>query len=169
MQDITATTRARRAGDVFYLTGQKRFVVGAEGADLILVYGKVEGIDDPKAAMTAFLVERGPGLEVQHVYGLMGTRGGGTGRLVFRDAPVSLENVLGPSALASEEIWNGWILSEAVQKFERGQCSVEQFATMIVDGVRERIADKSGANHLRGRFWKSDRLDLRAAQSWQPP
>jgi len=74
---FAATTRARREGNAFYLTGQKRFVVGAEGADLILVYGKVEGIDDPKAAMTAFLVERGPGVDVQHVYGLMGTFGSG--------------------------------------------------------------------------------------------
>jgi len=95
---FAATTTARRVGDTFYLTGQKRFVVGAEGADLILVYGKVESIDDPKAAMTAFLVERGSGVEVQHVYGLMGTRGGGTGRLVFRDARVPLENVLGGEA-----------------------------------------------------------------------
>jgi alkylation response protein AidB-like acyl-CoA dehydrogenase len=95
---FAATTRARREGDAFYLSGQKRFVVGAEGADLILVYGKVEGIENPKVAMTAFLVERGPGVEVQHVYGLMGTRGGGTGRLVFRDARVPLENVLGGEA-----------------------------------------------------------------------
>jgi len=95
---FAATTKARREGNMFYLTGQKRFVVGAEGADLILVYGKVEGIDDPKKAMTAFLVERGSGVSVEHVYGLMGTRGGGTGRLVFRDAPVPLKNVLGGEA-----------------------------------------------------------------------
>ncbi len=92
---FAATTTARREGDVFLLNGQKRFVVGAEGADVLLVYGRVEGIEDPKRAMTAFLVERGPGVEVHHVYGLMGTRGGGTGRLVFRDAPVPVENVLG--------------------------------------------------------------------------
>jgi len=92
---FSATTQARREGDTFYLTGQKRFVVGAEGADLIMVYGKIEGIDDPKESMTAFLVERGPGVEVSHIYGLMGTRGGGTGRLLFRDAPVPLENILG--------------------------------------------------------------------------
>jgi acyl-CoA dehydrogenase len=92
---FAATTRAHREGDVFLLNGQKRFVVGAEGADLLLVYAKVEGIDDPKQAMTAFLVERGEGVIVEHVYGLMGTRGGGTGRLVFRDAPVPIGNVLG--------------------------------------------------------------------------
>jgi alkylation response protein AidB-like acyl-CoA dehydrogenase len=95
---FAATTRARREGDVFLLSGQKRFVVGSEGADLILVYGKVEGIEDPKKAMTAFLVERGEGVKVEHVYGLMGTRGGGTGRLVFRNAPVPVSNILGGEA-----------------------------------------------------------------------
>ena len=95
---FAATTRARREGNVFYLSGQKRFVVGAEGADLFLIYGNVEGIDDPKKAMTAFLVERGFGIEVAHVYGLMGTRGGGTGRIVFKNVPVPVENVLGGEA-----------------------------------------------------------------------
>ena len=93
-----ATTVARREGDTFYLNGQKRFIVGADGADVLLIYAKVEGIEDPKKAMTAFLVERGPGVSVEHLYGLMGTRGGGTGRLVFKDAPVPVENVLGGEA-----------------------------------------------------------------------
>jgi FMN phosphatase YigB (HAD superfamily) len=44
----------------------------------------------------------------------------------------SLENVLGPSALTSDKISNSWILSEAVQQFERGQCSVEHFAVEIL-------------------------------------
>ncbi len=92
---FAATTKAKRKGDVFYLNGQKRFVVGAEGADVILVYAIVEGIEDSKKAMTAFLVERDSGVKVEHVYGLMGTRGGGTGRLVFKDTPVPLKNVLG--------------------------------------------------------------------------
>ena len=45
---FAATTQATRKGDHFILDGQKRFVVGAEGADLFLVYGKVAGVDDPK-------------------------------------------------------------------------------------------------------------------------
>lgn len=90
-----ATTRAVRKGDAYSLTGQKRFVVGSEGADVFLVYAKLEGIEDPKRAMTAFLVERSEGLEVHHLYGLLGTRGGGTGRIVFKDVLVPKENVLG--------------------------------------------------------------------------
>lgn len=93
-----ATTVARREGNIFYLTGQKRFIVGAEGADVFLIYAKIEDINNPKEAMTAFLVERGPGVSVEHLYGLMGTRDGGTGRLVFNNAPVPLENVLGGEA-----------------------------------------------------------------------
>ena len=93
-----ATTTAKREGDTFYLSGQKRFIVGAEGADLFMVYAKVEGIDNPKKAMTAFLVERGEGVNVHHIYGLMGARGGGTGRLVFNKVPVPVENVLGGKA-----------------------------------------------------------------------
>jgi len=44
----------------------------------------------------------------------------------------SLENVLGPSSLSSDEIWNSWLLSDAVQRFERGQCTVEEFAEQII-------------------------------------
>jgi len=93
-----ATTTARREGDTFYLSGQKRFIVGAEGADLFMVYAKVDGIENPKKAMTAFLVERSEAIRVEHVYGLMGARGGGTGRLVFARTPVPVENVLGGEA-----------------------------------------------------------------------
>jgi len=92
---FAATTTATRRGDTFYLNGQKRFVVGAEGADLFLIYAHNKDIADPKKGMTAFLVERDMGIEVKHVYGLMGTRGGGTGRIMFDNVAVPLENVLG--------------------------------------------------------------------------
>jgi len=88
-------TEARREGDHFVLNGQKRFVVGAEGADYFLVYARTDPDAPPHKGISAFLVDRGPGVEVAHVYGLLGTRGGGTGRLVFRDARVPAENLVG--------------------------------------------------------------------------
>ena len=93
------TTVAEKDGDGFRLTGQKRFIVGAEGADFFLVYARTDPEAEPRRAISAFLVERGPGVEVEHLYGLMGTRGGGTGRLTFRRAFVPAENLLGQ--------WNG--------------------------------------------------------------
>jgi len=93
------TTTARREGDEFVLEGQKRFVVGAEGADLFLVYARTDPQARPHEGLSAFIVDRrecGPGVDVEHVYGLLGTRGGGTGRIYFRGARVPAANLVGP-------------------------------------------------------------------------
>ncbi len=91
------TTTAEDRGDHFLLSGQKRFIVGAEGADFFLVYARTD--PDPKApprrSISCFLVDRGPGVEVEYLYGLMGCRGGGTGRLRFTDVVVPRANLLG--------------------------------------------------------------------------
>jgi len=88
-----ATTRAVRDGDHYVLNGQKRFVVGAEGADLFLIYAKTAD-DKPHKSISAFIVERGEGVSVEYIYGLLGTRGGGAGRIVFKEARVPVENVV---------------------------------------------------------------------------
>jgi alkylation response protein AidB-like acyl-CoA dehydrogenase len=92
-----ATTRAVRDGDSYIIAGQKRFVVGAEGADFFIVYCRtnMDPNAHPHKRISLFLVDRGPGVDVEYKYGLMGTRGGGTGRLVFRDVRVPAENVVG--------------------------------------------------------------------------
>ena len=48
----------------------------------------------------------------------------------------SLQTVLGPLSLSEDDVWEGWIMSPAVQRFERGQCSVEDFASIIVDELQ---------------------------------
>ncbi|HUS82965.1 MAG TPA: acyl-CoA dehydrogenase family protein [Dehalococcoidia bacterium] len=91
-----AATRARREGDSWLLNGQKRFIVGAEGADYFFAYARTSDTSPPHESISSFIVERGPGVEVQHVYGLLGMRGGGTGRVYFRDARVPADNLIGP-------------------------------------------------------------------------
>jgi acyl-CoA dehydrogenase len=90
-----ATTRAVPDGDYFILNGQKRFVVGAEAADFFTVYCNT----DPKAPshqrISMFIVEKGPGVQVEHAYGLLGCRGTGVGRLVFRNCRVPAKNLVG--------------------------------------------------------------------------
>jgi hypothetical protein len=87
-----ATTTAVQKGDYYILNGQKRFVVGAEGADIFLVYARTEGT--PGKSISAFIVERDMGVEAKYIYGLLGTRGGGAGRLVFKDTKVPKENLV---------------------------------------------------------------------------
>jgi len=92
-----ATTKAVLDGDHFILNGQKRFVVGAEGADFFVVYCKTNFEPDAHKynRISLLIVDKGPGVEAEYLYDLMGCRGGGTGRLVFRDVKVPKENLLG--------------------------------------------------------------------------
>ncbi len=91
-----ATTKAEKKGDYWILNGQKRFIVGAKGADYFLVYVRTDMNVKSHEAISVFIVERDMGVEVQEVYGLMGSHGGGTGRIVFRDVKVPDKNIVGP-------------------------------------------------------------------------
>jgi acyl-CoA dehydrogenase len=92
-----ATTKAILEGDHFIVNGQKRFVVGAEGADFFVVYCRTNFEPDAHKhnRISLLIIDRGPGVKTEYLYGLMGCRGGGTGRLVFRNAEVPKENLIG--------------------------------------------------------------------------
>ncbi len=106
-----ATATVTREGDFYILNGQKRFIVGAEGADLFLVYARSNPDSTSHKAISTLLVERGQGVEVQHVYGLLGTRGGGTGRVYFRNVHVPVENLIGQEN-GGYEIFNQMMIPE---------------------------------------------------------
>ena len=92
-----ATTKAVLDGDCFILNGQKRFVVAAAEADFYLAFCRTNFEKDahPHNTISALIIDKGPGVEAEYLYGLLGCRGGGTGRLVFRDAKVPKENLVG--------------------------------------------------------------------------
>jgi acyl-CoA dehydrogenase len=90
-----ATTRAVLDGDHFVLNGEKRFIVGAKDSDYFLVYAKSDPDAPPHDSISCFIVDRDMGVEDQALYSLLGTRGGGTGRIVFKDVRVPKENLVG--------------------------------------------------------------------------
>jgi acyl-CoA dehydrogenase len=106
-----ATATLKREGDFYVLNGQKRFIVGAEGADLFLVYARSNPDVSIHKAISAVLVERGDGVKIQHVYGLMGTRGGGTGRVYFKDVKVPMKNLIGEEH-GAYEVFNQMMIPE---------------------------------------------------------
>jgi acyl-CoA dehydrogenase len=91
-----ATTQAELKDGYFIVKGQKRFVVAAEGADFFIVYCSTNPQGKPHERISLILIEKDrPGVEVKYLYKLMGTRGGGTGRLVFRSVKVPASNLIG--------------------------------------------------------------------------
>lgn len=90
-----ATTKAEDMGDYYLLNGQKRFIVGAEGADFFLVYAKTHPEAKPQQSITCFIVDRTEGVEAQVSVWPAGCRGGGTGRIIFRNVKVPKKNVVG--------------------------------------------------------------------------
>ncbi|MDL2286593.1 acyl-CoA/acyl-ACP dehydrogenase [Desulfococcaceae bacterium OttesenSCG-928-F15] len=89
------TSIAEDKGDHFILNGQKRFIVGGEGADYFLVYARTDPEAPSHKALTCFIVDRTEGVKVDYIYGLMGCRGGGAARIVFKDVKVPKENIVG--------------------------------------------------------------------------
>ncbi|NLA05841.1 MAG: acyl-CoA dehydrogenase, partial [Firmicutes bacterium] len=59
-------SRAEDKGDHYLLNGQKRFIVGGEGADFFLVYAVTDPAVRPQEGITAFIVDRGPGVKTKY-------------------------------------------------------------------------------------------------------
>jgi acyl-CoA dehydrogenase len=108
-----ASSVAEDRGDHFVVRGMKRFIVGAEGADFFLAYVRTNHDEQapPDQRISALLIDRGPGVEVKYLYGLMGTRGGGTGRVVFRDVEVPKQNLVG-ALHGGAEVFNTMMVPE---------------------------------------------------------
>ncbi len=89
------TTRAEKKGNVWVLNGSKRFIAGGKVADFYLIYARTDPNAPGHKALTAFIVERDRGVEIEELYNLMGFRGMGTARIVFKDLEIPKEYVLG--------------------------------------------------------------------------
>jgi butyryl-CoA dehydrogenase len=89
------TTHAVKKGQEWVINGEKRFIVGAEGADWFLVYAVTNPDATPGKRLSAFMIpKKTKGLETQYIYGLMGVRGGGAGRLSLKNVHVPERFVL---------------------------------------------------------------------------
>jgi alkylation response protein AidB-like acyl-CoA dehydrogenase len=90
---LSSKTTAMLSPDRKYyiLNGQKQFISNAAYADLFVTYAKVDG-----DKFTSFIVERNfEGVSVDEEENKMGMKGASTRSVIFTDAKVPVENVLG--------------------------------------------------------------------------
>ncbi|MES2046085.1 MAG: acyl-CoA dehydrogenase family protein [Pseudomonadota bacterium] len=87
-------TRAVKDGDVYRLTGTKRFITNADKADLFTVMARTG--EEGARGVSAFLVPRDlPGLVVGEPEKKMGQKGAKVADVIFDDVPVPAANRLG--------------------------------------------------------------------------
>jgi isovaleryl-CoA dehydrogenase len=92
---VSMKLKAEKKGDKYVLNGNKMWITNGPDADTYVIYAKT----DPEAGtrgITAFIVERDTAGFSQHQkLDKLGMRGSNTCELVFEDAEVPAENILG--------------------------------------------------------------------------
>ena len=87
------TTRARKDGEDWVLTGTKMWITNSPLAHLAVVWAKVD--DGGAESIRGFIVERGTkGFETPRIHGKMSLRASETGEIVLDECRVPAENML---------------------------------------------------------------------------
>ena len=88
-------TRARRDGDEWVLNGSKRFITNAGVAGTYIVTAVTES-EQESGRISAFILEADtPGFSIGRMEEKMGLHASNTGELIFTDARIPVENLLG--------------------------------------------------------------------------
>ncbi|GER10210.1 acyl-CoA dehydrogenase family protein [Variovorax boronicumulans] len=86
---------ARREGDHYVLNGSKRFITNAPVADVFTVIARTEDGSKGSKGVSAFLVERGPGLTTGAPYRMMGQAGSFVSDVHFDECRVHADQLIG--------------------------------------------------------------------------
>lgn len=120
------TTRARRVGDTYVLSGTKTFITNAGAADLYVVMARTGG---ERGSITAFLVEAAwPGVHAGTPFHKMGLAGSWTSEVVFDNVVVPTANRLGPE---------GSGLQIALSALDSGRIGISAQAIGVAQGALE--------------------------------
>lgn len=88
-------TRFTPDGDDILVNGSKTFITNGDVADLYVIFGKWSETEDPKAAISCLILEKGtPGLSVVRLEDKMGHRASSTATLSFDNCRVPKANLL---------------------------------------------------------------------------
>lgn len=89
-------TKAVRQGDCYILNGSKIFITNGGEADTYIVFARTDPNEKGNRGISAFIVEKGtPGLIIGKDEKKMGLHGSRTVQIMFEDAKVPAENLLG--------------------------------------------------------------------------
>ena len=122
------TTASQRDG-AYFLNGSKMFITNADVAESMVVFATQDRTLGYRG-ISAFIVPQGtPGIQVTAMHGKMGIRASSTCEVVFQDAPVPAENLLGEEGRGfrqAMEILDSSRIIIAAQCVGIGQAALEE-------------------------------------------
>ncbi|MGB0097941.1 MAG: acyl-CoA dehydrogenase family protein [Solirubrobacteraceae bacterium] len=84
-----------RAGDTYYLSGEKHLITFGTIADYLLVIARLQGTQGAEGTVAVMVDPRGEGVRATEMPEMMGVRGTDHAHLVFDRTPVPIANRLG--------------------------------------------------------------------------
>jgi isovaleryl-CoA dehydrogenase len=144
---ISMKLRAEDKGGYYVLNGSKMWITNGPDADTLVVYAKTEPQLGARG-VTAFLVEKGmKGFSIAQKLDKLGMRGSSTGELLFQDAEVPAENVLGAVNGGAKVLMSGLDYERAV--LAAGPIGIMQ---AVLDNVVPYIHDRKQFGQSIGEF-----------------
>ncbi|PXX92364.1 acyl-CoA dehydrogenase [Marinobacter vulgaris] len=134
---ISMKLSAKDAGDHYVLNGSKMWITNGPDAHVYVIYAKTDPAAGPRG-ITAFIVERDtPGFSQAQKLDKLGMRGSNTCELVFEDAKVPKENVMGGLGNGAKVLMSGLDYERLV--LAGGPLGIMQAAMdVVVPYIRER-------------------------------
>ncbi|MDF0750145.1 isovaleryl-CoA dehydrogenase [Marinobacter sp. 71-i] len=134
---ISMKLSAKDAGDHYVLNGSKMWITNGPDANVYVIYAKTDPSAGPRG-ITAFIVERDtPGFTQAQKLDKLGMRGSNTCELVFEDAKVPKENVMGGEGNGAKVLMSGLDYERLV--LSGGPLGIMQAAMdTVVPYIRER-------------------------------
>ena len=144
---VSMKLRAEKKGDKFILNGNKMWITNGPDAHDFVIYAKTDP-DKNSRGITAFIVEKDtPGFSQAQKLDKLGMRGSNTCELVFEDAEVPAENILGEFNGGVEVLMSGLDYERAV--LAAGPLGIMQ---ACLDSVVPYIHDRTQFGKAIGEF-----------------
>lgn len=134
-------TVARRTDDGWRISGSKTFITNAPGAELFVVYARLDLGQGPTDRIGGFVMERGvPGLTTSTAFEKMGMRASPTGAIYLDDVLVPRDHLLGPreDGMGKRAIV-GSLLSERIALGAMALGIVERALELAIDYSKTRV------------------------------
>ncbi|MEX1139608.1 MAG: acyl-CoA dehydrogenase family protein [Bacteroidota bacterium] len=134
-------TMAERKGSEYVLNGSKSFITNGSYASTFVVMAKT-GTDKGKLQTSAFIVEKGMGVQVGRKENKLGFRSSDTVQLVFENVRVPAANLLG------EE---GQGLKQALSVLDSGRVGIAALSVGLAQGAMEASIKYAGERKAFGK------------------